>query len=115
PGESLSKHRGRRSEEGEESDRQPQGGVSEDARLNGGADAIEEEEFVEVMTEPASEQAVESTPEGLRPEPAEDHLVEEEPAEEDQLEETTETAPEAATLAEPEQEPIAETPAAQEH
>jgi ribonuclease G len=74
PGESLSKHRAHPSK--------PE------------SEAIEEESPVEEVTESASAPAIEAEPEQLIPEAEEDHLVEEEPADLDEFEETAEFAPE---------------------
>jgi ribonuclease G len=89
PGESLSKHRGGRSEPAQEAG-SPLG--------NAAPDEIEEEDFVEERTghshESAAEPVVEEEPEALVPELAEDHLVDEDHSEEDDLfEETAESAP----------------------
>ena len=88
PGESLSKHRSSRAEPA---------GEAESRQSDVSPDEIEEEELVtertQSATESASETAVESTQEELLPEPEEDHLAQEEQIEEDDYEETSETAP----------------------
>ncbi|MGP8173660.1 MAG: Rne/Rng family ribonuclease [Terracidiphilus sp.] len=93
PGESLSKHRTRRSEPAVEFE-------SANAVQDNGAapDEIEEEGLVSERIEPspasAVEQATEATPEKLVPEAAEERLAGEESIEDDQFEESTESAPE---------------------
>ena len=95
PGESLSKHRGRSAEPAAESypafaDAAQNGQASDDTVS---ADAIEEEDFVEEMTETAYK--AEGAPEQVAPEAPEVTLVVEEtiPTEDEEFEETAETAP----------------------
>jgi Rne/Rng family ribonuclease len=103
PGESLSKHRTREPEPTPEAETQTI--ASDSIPDNGDApDLFEEEEFVSERTDPyiafATVQALEATPEAVVPEVAQDHLAEEEsaePFEEDQLEVSTESAPEPST------------------
>jgi len=118
PGESLSRHRNRpvepavhqeaeqalqeQFEPSGEAQPEPQSAVPDAPEASDVApDAIEEQEFFAETAEaepqqPASEAvhepAVNATEEELVPELAEDHLVEEEPIEEDEFEETTESA-----------------------
>jgi ribonuclease G len=105
PGESLSKHRNRPNEDNEpavEAVAKPQNEFSDAPGTSGLApDAVEEQEFIEEKTEAEPERlATEAVPEPIVnatekefvPESAEDYLVEEEPFEEDDFEETSETA-----------------------
>jgi ribonuclease G len=94
PGESLSKHRGRRSEPDT---------IAEPEESAAAPDEIEEEEFLTGRVQPApesiAETEVETTPDEIALEAAEDYLVEENPLEpfdsieEDEFEETAEAAP----------------------
>jgi ribonuclease G len=86
PGESISKHRGRRPEPAREAETQNDGVA---------ADAIEEEALVAERNEPHAEYAAEAMTEELAPEAEEDHLVIEEPDEDEMTEETTEETTEA--------------------
>jgi ribonuclease G len=90
PGESLSKHRSSRAKPAEE---------TEPRQSATSPDEIEEEDFVteraQSNSESAHETAAESTQDELLPELEEDHLAQEEPLEEDEFEETAETAPQA--------------------
>lgn len=108
PGESLSKHRGRKVEPAAEAVSAPEASLfapaeelsTEDVAAE--ADAIVpesiEEEFVEEVTESAPQIVHEAVPEEIPAEAAAGHLVEEQPvigeAEEDEFEETSEVAPE---------------------
>jgi ribonuclease G len=114
PGESLSRHRTRPVEPAVQQEAEPAAealsepqGVDPDAPEASVVtpDAIQEQEFFAETTEaepqqPASEAvhepAVNATEDELVPELAEDHLVDEEPVEEDEFEETTESAIEPA-------------------
>jgi Rne/Rng family ribonuclease len=102
PGESLSKHRTHQVESSTEAETQT---VQADAIPDSGdaPDLFEEEELVSERTDAylplATVQAIEATPEAVVPESEDDLLVEEEssqpePFEDDQLEESTEPAPE---------------------
>ncbi len=101
PGESLSKHRGRRPEPIVESPHEPHAATSEAVEESGSeaasAYAIEEETFVEEFAEPAPQSgsgyAMQSAPEEVAPEGAANHRAEEQPAEEEEFEETVELAP----------------------
>ena len=99
PGESLSKHRRHKDEPAAEATSEPQTLTANEPIPGGGApDAIEEQDFVEEITEPGPESS--PLPEVVSPkvlidsEAAEDYLVEDEPLEEDEFEETTESASE---------------------
>ncbi|HMD76645.1 MAG TPA: Rne/Rng family ribonuclease [Terracidiphilus sp.] len=115
PGESLSKHRARRSEPAVEFE-------SANAVQDNGAapDEIEEEGLVSERIEPspasAAKPEAEATPEGLVPEAAEERLAREESIEDVQFEESTESAPEspAAKAKVYEVEPVIEEPSADE-
>ncbi|MGD0736361.1 MAG: Rne/Rng family ribonuclease [Terracidiphilus sp.] len=110
PGESISKHRGRPAEPVPEPAEESYPGFSDapqnsetqnnDARS---PDNIEEQEFYEEMTESTSSTPVPLYFEGLAPDAAVSHLVDEQPDEiaeqpyeEDEFEETAESAPETA-------------------
>jgi Rne/Rng family ribonuclease len=89
PGESLSKHRKHKDEPTSETTAEPQ-------NLSATApDAIEEQDFVEEITEsgpePAPRTEIASERKLLASATAEDFLIEDEPLEEDEFEETTET------------------------
>ncbi|MGA2084064.1 MAG: Rne/Rng family ribonuclease [Terracidiphilus sp.] len=115
PGESLSKHRARRSETAVEFE-------SANAVQDNGAapDEIEEEGLLSERIEPSpaspAEPAAEETPEGLVPEAAEERLAGEESFEDEQFEESTESAPEppAAKAKVYEVEPVIAEPLADE-
>jgi ribonuclease G len=110
PGESLSRHRNRpvepavqqEAEPAAEAQSEPQGAVPDAPEASEVApDAIEEQEFFAETAEAEPQQpapeavhepAVNATKDELVPELAEDHLIEEEPVEEDEFEETTESA-----------------------
>jgi len=100
PGESISRHRDRKPEPIEQdvleisgvfSDAVPANEPSESGATVDAADEIEEEEFVEEMTEAPA--VVEVAAIEIPAEAAAGHLVDEQPAEEDEYEETSETAP----------------------
>jgi ribonuclease G len=100
PGESLSKHSKRKDEPASEAAREPRTSpANEPASGSSAPDAVEEQDYVEEVTEPNPESALESNPlaetasakELLVSATAEDYLIEDEPLEEDE-EETTETA-----------------------
>jgi ribonuclease G len=106
PGESLSRRRNRQDEPAPETNAGSQSdffGGKEAGNL--APDAVEEQNFVEEISEPGRESALESIPEpAAEPTPtlsapaaAEDYLVEEETLDEDEFEETTETALEPDT------------------
>jgi len=121
PGESISRHRGRQAEP--QAEEEPQATEISDAGV--APDAFEEEELVFEQTEsglaPASEQVIESAEEDLVPEVEEDFVTEEEsfeaePVEDDQFEESTESAP-VPSAAKPEDyvvEEVIEEPSADE-
>ena len=99
PGESLSKHRGRPAEPVAEaasesypgfSDAPQSSEASDDARS---PDNIEEEDFYDEMTVSTSSTPVPLLLEEFAPDADASHLVEEQPAEDDNYEETSETAP----------------------
>ena len=110
PGESLSRHRNRPVEPAVQQEAEPAAEAQSDPRSavpdaleasDFAPDAIEEQEFFaetaeaepqQPAPEAVQEPAVNSTEDELIPELAEDHLVEEEPIEEDEFEETTESA-----------------------
>jgi ribonuclease G len=118
PGESLSRHRNRQdepasqaeTEPAQEDNTEPQGILSDMPEAGASTpEVVEEEEFFEEIVEPAPESAPTPSPEPAieaeaelsTPTASEDHLVVEEPIEEDEFEETTETAlaPDAPALA----------------
>jgi Rne/Rng family ribonuclease len=99
PGESLSKHRGRSAEPVTESATESYPGftdevqnseTSDDARS---PDNIEEQEFFEEMSEASSSPTTPVPTESFAPETAVGHLVDEQPSEDDEYEETSESAP----------------------
>jgi Rne/Rng family ribonuclease len=104
PGESLSKHRNRSTDSVSEPEPdQPTYAEIADTFASGdaGSDAVEEEEFVEEMTE---EELVEASSapvlpletEDFDPDAAISHVVDEQPAEDETFEEVSETAPGAS-------------------
>jgi ribonuclease G len=106
PGESISRHRERKPEpietveevivdlSGVFSDAAAANETPASAVTAEAADEIEEEEFVEEMTESPAATGLEVAPIEIPAEAAASHLVDEQPAEEDEYEETSETAPE---------------------
>jgi ribonuclease G len=99
PGESLSKHRKQKNEPALEATSEPQTPpANESASGSFAPDAIEEQDFVEEISEPGMESAppqeIASSKELLASETEEDDLVEEESLEEDEFEETSESAAE---------------------
>jgi ribonuclease G len=106
PGESLARRASRPSEDGQPAlpaETKPQDEFAGAPDVgNRAPDAIEEQDFFEEIAEPGPESgpppAVASLQEMLAPAIAEDYMVEEEPLEEDEFEETTETSfePDAA-------------------
>jgi ribonuclease G len=100
PGESLSKHRKHTDEPASEASAEPhQPPAIESATGSSAPDAVEEQDFVEEITEPEAESAppteMVSTNELMASAGAEDDLIEEEPLdedEEDEFEETSESA-----------------------
>ncbi|MGD0680737.1 MAG: Rne/Rng family ribonuclease [Terracidiphilus sp.] len=111
PGESLSKHRKQKNEPASEATSEPQTLLANESASGSSApDAIEEQDFVEEISEPGLESAppqeIASAKELLASATAEDNLVEdepldeddeEEPLEEDEFEETSESAAELGT------------------
>jgi ribonuclease G len=100
PGESLSKHRSRKDEPALEAAAEPRNlPVDETDARSTVPDAVEEQEFVEEITEPGTESAplpeIAATQQLLASATEEDDLVEDEPLEEeDEFEETSESATE---------------------
>jgi ribonuclease G len=97
PGESLSKHRKHKDEPASEATKEPQTPPADESTPGSFApDAIEEQDFVEQISEPGTEPAprteTASANELLASATAEDFLIEDEPLEEDEFEETTESA-----------------------
>jgi ribonuclease G len=97
PGESLSKHRKHKDEPASEASKEPQTPTADEATPGSSApDAIEEQDFVEEISEPGMEAAprteTASANELLASKAAEDFLIEDEPLEDDEFEETTESA-----------------------
>jgi ribonuclease G len=113
PGESLSKHRHREADAAGETADEEQTLTPVELQSNASDDTIEEEEFVEEMTESTLEPAVVEAAVGevapIHAEPVEEFQLEElqpeelrseeEPAEEELYEETSELAPEAPAAA----------------
>jgi Rne/Rng family ribonuclease len=92
PGESLSKHRKQKNDSASEAASEPQTHpADEHASGSTAPDAIEEQDFVEEVSEPGLESAPQQE---IASATAEDDLVEEEPLEEDEFEETSESAAE---------------------
>jgi ribonuclease G len=99
PGESLSKHRNRQDEPAAEATPEPRNLPADQPDAGSIApDAIEEQDFVEEITEPGPESAplpeIASAKERLDSATGEDSLVDEEPLEEDEFEETSESVSE---------------------
>jgi ribonuclease G len=97
PGESLSKHRRHEDEPAAEATSEPQTlTANEPIPSSVAPDAVEEQDFVEEVTETGPESALplEIVPatELIASEAAEDYLVEDEPLEDDEFEETTESS-----------------------
>jgi ribonuclease G len=99
PGESLSKHRKQKNEPASEAASEARTPPADESTSGSSApDAIEEQDFVEEVSEPGLESApqleIASAKELFDSVNAEDDLVEEEPLEEDEFEETSESAAE---------------------
>jgi ribonuclease G len=99
PGESLSKHSKRQDEPAAKAALESRNLLADEPDADNIApDAIEEQDFVEEITEPAPESAplpeIASAKELLAPATEEDNLVDEEPTEEDEFEETSESVTE---------------------
>jgi ribonuclease G len=100
PGESLSKHRGRKDEPASEATAEPHQPPADEPAAGGFApDAVEEQDFIEEIREPGAESApraeVATANELLASATTEDDLAEEEQLEEeDEFEETSESAAE---------------------
>jgi ribonuclease G len=106
PGESLSKHRNREQEPSAEATGEPSGVFEDATRETGAPDATEELELVEERAEVAADK----TAEVLAPETATDRPAEEqeETFEDEQYEESGETAPEVPAAVEHVAEPVEE-------
>ncbi len=103
PGESLSKHRKHKDEPASEAAKKPQMHPADEHDSGSSApEPVEEQDFVEDISEPDTEPATlpetASANELLASANAEDFLIEDEPLEEDDFEETTESALDPDTL-----------------